>query len=68
MSTHTATAETVRDRRVSGWSSGLAALAVTLLIGKWTAIHIEPNHAGLYLLVVGGFLVSTLPIRRIVAD
>ncbi len=48
-------------RRTSQWSRVALALAVTLWLGKWAAVQVEPGHGPFFLLIVAGFLVSTLP-------
>lgn len=48
-------------RRTTQLSRVALALAVTLWLAKWTAVQVEPGHGSFFLLVVAGFLVSTLP-------
>ncbi len=46
---------------LSQWSRSVLVVAATLWLANWSALHVEPGHGPVYLMVIGGFLVSTLP-------
>lgn len=48
-------------RHLSQWSGLALALAVTLWLANWTAVHVAPDHGPFFLVVLGGFLIATLP-------
>jgi len=55
---------TTHTRRIT-WSRAVLAVVVTLWVGKWIAVTLEPSHSALYLAVVVAFLLSTArPVRR----
>jgi len=49
---------TTHTRRTT-WSRAVLAVVVTVWIGKWIAVTIEPSHSALYLALVVAFVLST---------
>ena len=51
--------------RLSAWSRAMLAVSVTVWIGNWVAVAVEPSHATLYLLVITAFALSAArPVPR----
>ncbi len=48
-------------RWLSQWSGTAIVIAMTLWLANWTAVEVAPGHGPFFLLVVAGFLISTLP-------
>lgn len=48
-------------RWLSQWSGTAIVVAMTLWLANWTAVEVAPSHGRFFLLVVAGFLISTLP-------
>ncbi|NIW25356.1 MAG: hypothetical protein GWN29_12755 [Gammaproteobacteria bacterium] len=46
---------------LSQWSGAISTVAVTLWFANWSAVNVEPGHGPFFLLVIAGFLISTLP-------
>jgi len=50
--------------RLTTWSRAVLAVVVTVWIGKWVAVTLEPSHSALYLALVVAFVLSTArPVR-----
>jgi len=48
-------------RHIPLWSRTGLIVAVTLWLANWAALYVEPNHGPFFLMVLGGFLISTWP-------